>query len=342
MTKRERVLAAIRHQEPDIVPYEMSLTWQAREILDRYLAEHGLSVEIDSHIHSAGYSAFIRPISGRPGFFADDFGLVWNRTGVDKEIGVIDNLLLPEPTLDAYAFPTLDAAALHEVYATLVAGAGDAFRAGNISFTMFERAWSLRGMENLLMDMVDNAAFVDDLLDAILAFDLEILEIAFEHDIDGFLFGDDWGQQRGLIMGPTYWRRFIKPRMAELYAYVRRRGKIVMQHSCGDIGEILPDLVDIGLQVYQTFQPEIYDIGEAKRQYAGKLAFWGGISTQRLLPFATPDEIRRVTRRTMDILGKGGGYIAAPTHGVPSDIPPENLLAMLEVFQNQPPGPIRD
>jgi uroporphyrinogen decarboxylase len=136
-------------------------------------------------------------------------------------------------------------------------------------------------------------------------------------------------------MGPAYWRKYIKPRMKTMFERVRNAGKKVLHHSCGDIHEILPDLIEIGLDVYQTFQPEIYDIKKIKKEYGKDLAFWGGISTQTLLPYASVDEVKRVINETISILGENGGYIAAPTHAVPYDVPPENIVAMIEAFQNQ-------
>ncbi|NCB32188.1 MAG: uroporphyrinogen decarboxylase, partial [Clostridia bacterium] len=200
-------------------------------------------------------------------------------------------------------------------------------------FTLFERAWSLRGMENLLMDMIEEPQRVDALLDAICEYDLRVLDIALSYEWDGFHFGDDWGQQRGLIMGPHLWRRFIKPRMARLYARVKEKGLWVSQHSCGDLRDILDDLAEIGLNVYNTVQPEIYDLAALKRDYQGRLAFWGGISTQRDLSRGSPAEIAQITRQTLRLMARGGGYIAAPTHAVEFDVPPENLLAMEREFE---------
>ena len=136
-------------------------------------------------------------------------------------------------------------------------------------------------------------------------------------------------------MGPKLWREYIKPRMTRMYDRAHKNGKYVIQHSCGDIRELLPDLIEIGLDCYQTFQPEIYDIEKTKAEFGMDLTFWGGISTQQLLSKATPEEVKRETARIMKIMGKGGGYIAAPTHSVPGDVPPENVLAMLDVFMNQ-------
>jgi len=109
----------------------------------------------------------------------------------------------------------------------------------------------------------------------------------------------------------------------------------VAQHSCGDISEIFPDLIELGLDIYNTFQPEIYDVAEMKRLYGDKITFYGGISTQTLLPEAAPEEVKSEILRLMSILGKNGGYIVAPTHSMPNDIPTENILAFFEVVQNQ-------
>jgi uroporphyrinogen decarboxylase len=211
----------------------------------------------------------------------------------------------------------------------------ETFKHGSVGFSMFERAWTLRGMEHFLIDMLTEPDFAHGLLDAICEFNLKIVEIGLSYNVDGFYFGDDWGQQKGLIMGPELWRKYIKPRMARLYGAVKSKGKFVIQHSCGDITAIFSDLIEIGLDCYQTFQPEIYDIRAVKREYGRDLSFWGGISTQRLLPFASPAEVKDKTVEIMRIMGKGGGYLAAPTHAIPGDVPPENVEAMLEVFQNQ-------
>jgi uroporphyrinogen decarboxylase len=123
--------------------------------------------------------------------------------------------------------------------------------------------------------------------------------------------------------------------MAKLYSRVKDRGMFVIQHSCGDCHEILGDLVDIGLDCYQTFQPEIYDITDVKKKYGKHLSFWGAVSTQQVLPRMKPKEVQEEIVRVVKALSSDGGLIIAPTHALPFDIPVENVLAMLEVFQNQ-------
>ncbi|MBD3305712.1 uroporphyrinogen decarboxylase [candidate division KSB3 bacterium] len=336
MTRRERVIEALHHRETDIVPYQINFTQEEHDNVARYVGDPNFEEHIGVHIDLATFNAgFTTEDPDKPGYFTDDFGVCWNKTGVDKDIGVVDEILLKEPDLSTYRFPELPVESLHRMYRDLMQNGHDTFKVGRISLSMFERAWSLRGMQNLLMDMILHPAFVEALLEAICEFNLQILNLALTYDIDGVYFGDDWGQQKGLIMGAPYWRKFLKPQMAKMYARVKSAGKTVIQHSCGDNREILPDLLDIGLDLYQTVQPEIYDLPTLKREYGQDLAFWGAISTQRLLPFATPEEVKHETVKIMKILGEQGGYIVGPTHWVPGDVPPENILALIDVFQNQ-------
>ncbi len=335
MTKRERVIEALKHRDTDMIPYQVGFTHQEYDKVASYLNDPNFGEKLGNHIDSVYFDGFLREEKDYPGYFRDDFGVRWNRNGVDKDIGVIDGFVLQEPDMKGYSMPAYRKDILHDLYTGMMNNGKDTFKMGAIGFSMFERAWTLRGMENFLSDMLLEPAFAEELLDTICEFNLQIIDLALSYDIDGFHFGDDWGQQRGLIMGPRLWRKFIKPRMARMYERVKSHGKFVSQHSCGDIHEIFPDLIDIGLDVYQTFQPEIYDITAIKKEYGSHLSFWGGISTQRLLPFATPEEVKRKTIEIMKTLGRNGGYIAAPTHDIPGDVPVENVLAMVEVFQHQ-------
>ena len=136
-------------------------------------------------------------------------------------------------------------------------------------------------------------------------------------------------------MGAPLWREFIKPRMKRMYDAVKKTGKKVLQHSCGDIQEVFDDLIEIGLDCYQTVQPEIYNLTEIKEKFGSRLAFWGGISTQAVLPYTDEAGVKKAVKDTLAIMRKGGGYILAPTHAIPHDVPEKNVIAMLEEFNNQ-------
>lgn len=334
MTKRERVIQSLRHQQPDVCPYHVRFTKVALSKLAQATGDPAILDSIGNHFAYMPTRAPDEEVEIRPGYVRDEFGLVWNRT-IDQDIGVIEEFPVTPQNLDRYPFPDPLAAGRFE-YLTRGCQAGhDLFRLATRRFTLFERAWSLRGMEDLLVDMVCDSGFVDALLDRILEFDLAIVRESLKYPIDGFHFGDDWGQQKGLIMGPRMWRRYIKPRMAVLFGKVKQAGKFVSIHSCGDIREILGDLIEIGLDMFNPFQPEVIDVVQAKKHFGDRLTFWGGISTQRTLPFGTPDDVRAEVRARMDVIGQDGGYICAPAHDIPADVPVANILALVETLRDQ-------
>jgi uroporphyrinogen decarboxylase len=335
MTKREAVIEALLHREHETVPYHMEFTQQALEKLIDYTGDSQIEEKLGSALHYIQYWGWPTQIENRPGYFKDEFGVIWNRNGADKDIGVVENPQIVDLEEDTYTFPVCDEARLRKEYEQLVATSNGRFTMAGFGFCMFERAWSLMGMENVLMNMILCPEELEALFDRICDYFCHLVDIALEYDIDGVYFGDDWGQQRGLIMGPEHWRRFIKPRMARLYARIKEKGKFVIQHSCGDCHEIFPDLIEIGLDCYQTFQPEIYDIEKMKKLYGDKLAFWGGVSTQQCLPIMDEKGVQQETVRIIRALRDHGGLIIAPTHAITFDVPPQNILALAEVFQNQ-------
>jgi uroporphyrinogen decarboxylase len=136
-------------------------------------------------------------------------------------------------------------------------------------------------------------------------------------------------------MGPRIWREFIYPVLRRMYGAVRQAGKFVMIHSCGDVDELFDDLIAAGLNCFNPFQPEVMNVYDLLPRYRGRLAFHGGMSTQRTLPFGTVDDVRAETRRLLE-LGRDGGYIFAPAHDVEGDVPLENILAFVEVLHEQP------
>jgi len=176
---------------------------------------------------------------------------------------------------------------------------------------------------------------VDDLLNAIADYNIAQVHEALKYDIDAVYFGDDWGMQHGLQMGPHLWHRYIYPVLKRMYGVVRQAGKFVMIHSCGDVDELFDDLIAIGVNCFNPFQPEVMDVEALMHRYRGRLAFHGGLSTQRTLPHGSVEEVRQETRRLL-ALGRDGGYIFAPAHDVEGDVPLENMFAFIEIVQQQP------
>jgi uroporphyrinogen decarboxylase len=196
---------------------------------------------------------------------------------------------------------------------------------------LWERATFMRGMEAILLDLVLAPRFVEALLRGLTDYVLGTIGILFDRfPFDGIALSDDWGTQHGLLMSPEHWRRFIRPRVVEIYDLARRRGRTVFQHSCGNIVPIIGDLIDLGLDVLHPIQPEAMDIAALKREFGADLTLCGGVRTQDLLPMGTPAEVRAEVRRLKDLMGKGGGYILEPGITLQADVPPANLVAMIE------------
>lgn len=332
MTERETIRMVVEGERPPYVPWHFSLTQEARAKLVEYYHTDDLDSALGNHFLRLGSDIGFFEDLGRDQY-RDVFGVVWDRS-IDKDIGNVANCLLPEPSMDGFAFPDpLDDRFFSEIPLKMERW-GNRFRIFDIGFSLYERAWTLRGMENLMMDFYDHPDFVHKLLGQIADYNIAQVHRALEYDIDAVYFGDDWGQQHGLQMGYPLWREFIYPELKRMYGAVKEAGRYVFIHSCGDVDELFDDLVGIGLNCFNPFQPEVMNVEALLNQYRGRLAFHGGLSTQRTLPYGTIDDVRRETRNLLS-LGAEGSYIFSPAHAVEGDVPLENMLAFIEEARNQ-------
>ena len=333
MTKREIIHAVLAGQAAPYVPWSCGFTREARTKLEEHFKPLDLEEALQNHLLKLGSDIGFFTDMGHD-HVRDVFGVVWDRS-IDKDIGNVSGHVLPEPTLAHYTFPDpLDPRFFADI-PERISRYGERFRVFQIGFSLYERAWTLRGMQNLLMDFYDHPDFVHGLLESIADYNIIQIQKALQYDIDAVYFGDDWGQQHGLQMGPKLWRQFIYPVLKRMYAVVHAAGKYVFIHSCGDVDELFDDLLGIGLNCFNPFQPEVMDVAALMERYRGRLTFHGGLSTQRTLPFGTLEDVRAETRRLLK-MGASGGYIFAPAHDVEGDVSLENMLAFIELVQDQP------
>jgi uroporphyrinogen decarboxylase len=172
------------------------------------------------------------------------------------------------------------------------------------------------------------------LLERITEIQLALIHRYLDLGVDGGYFGDDYGAQKNLIMSPATWRALIKPRLRRLFAPFRERGLPIVMHSDGQIQAILPDLVEIGLTVLNPVQPEVLDHAWLRQNFGQRLAFFGGISTQTVLPYGTPDEVAQAVATCRSNLAPDHtGLLLAPSHRMMTDVPMENVEALLASFQ---------
>jgi uroporphyrinogen decarboxylase len=327
---RDRVLAALRFEQSDTVPYQLPMEDDVIERVDAHYGDLTWRERLQQHVGFVGMGSLGIVMDG-PAVYADHFGTVWR---VDKRPHYLEKPALIEPDLTGYAWPDIDDIWDEALIQRQLKEAQEKgqFIVGALGFGLFERTWTMRGFENGMTDMLLHPAFYEELLDGILEFQLKTVRRLLELPIDGVMFSDDWGDQRGVLMGPNLWRKFIKPRARALHEVVHGAGKWTLLHCCGNVFDIIPEMIDIGLDVLESLQPEAMDVYQIKRRYGKHLRLWGGLGTQRLLPFGTPGEIRTEVGRLRRELGQGGGYILAPAKALMPEVPTRNAVAAVETF----------
>ena len=333
LTRRERVLRALTYQPVDRLPSQFNYTVS----MGRRLADHfgvdvaELPARLDNHLLRLDLN-YEQRLSADGKARYD-----WWGAGHDTEeegYYIREAPLAENGDLDAYDWPDPHDPGLLVDAERIRAEVGEgAFVVPNFGWALFERAWSLRGFEKTLLELALDPGYVGELMDRIVDIRLVLIGRYIELGVDGGYFGDDYGAQVSLLFSPATWRELIKPRLARLFAPFVEAGLPVLMHSDGDIKLIVPDLVEIGLTALNPCQPEVIDHDWLHAQFDGKLAFYGGISTQTVLPHGTPDEVREAAATSRRSLApRGTGLLQAPSHRMMTDIPMANVEALLDAF----------
>jgi uroporphyrinogen decarboxylase len=351
---RERTFLALQFQEPDRLPVDV---WMSAGFSAKLTASCGVSVEsfLDAHDVDLRYiegPAYIGPPLRR---FADgtenDLWGVARRAvtattaeGTERYWEVERAPLAAAATeADIHAYRGWPSADWYD-YSGIEAQCESVRRRGRVAVFVGDRlnrvaqlkpAMYLRGVEQVLEDMSLRPAVADALFCRIRSFYFEYLTRILESargKLDIVLTGDDFGTQHGPIVSPAMWERYLGEGFASSMALVKSAGARSMHHTCGSVLPIVPLMLDRGLQILQSLQPEARDMDHRalKRAYAARLAFHGGISIQRTMPSGSPEDIAREVRERMDSLGRGGGYIICTSHNVQADVPVRNLIALLD------------
>ncbi len=349
MNEKQRIKQYIYFEHTDKIPWQINYTTEiGKRLMDAFdLEEQHYEVlgknifkfqELDNFL--GNHLTFLRNRAVnsvkevKPGIWQDEWGVWWDRR-IDKDIGTPANCLLEDMQLNNIVVPDPNDPQRYAHFEPTIQANPYRYVLVKCSYCLFERAWSLRGMENLLMDFVLNPSFVHELFGIITEFSLKVLKNLVNFPVDGVYFGDDWGGQRGLLMSPNTWREFIMPYMQQVYTQAHQQGYDVFIHSCGNNSLILDDLIEIGVNVFNPFQPEVIDVENLMQKYSHKLAFYGGLSIQHTLPFGTPDDVRREVEHRLHLAQQYGGLLISPAHDMPPDIPTDNVLSMRDVIISQ-------
>jgi uroporphyrinogen decarboxylase len=332
MKPRDIVLEQIHHRETTPGPYTLAF-------------EEDVGLRLDSHFGSAAWRGRLVPYMAHCGgvvkfpgekldatHHRDAFGSIWR---TDEQVPAVVEPGLKAPTFQGYAFPS--AASFRDATAKAdakqrISDSPDSFRL--ISSPCLWDSWYLRGFENTLMDCAAEEDFYAELLDRMTGLCLALVAECADVPADAIMMGDDWGNQRGVMIGPERWRKFFKPRYARIFEAVHAQGKIAIMHCCGSAADIMGDIVEIGLDVLESVQPEAAGMNpyELKKAWGDKITFWGCLGSQSTIPFATPAQIRHEIRRLRSELGRGGGFVLAPAKPLRPETPTENAVAVVEEF----------
>lgn len=363
MTHRERVAEALSHSKPDRCPWQCSFTpeFAARLRAEMHLDEtarahhpHGGGNPYDLEI-ALGQDMLITSVGWGNAYYGpgdeylDEWGVGWRSVPYRTPYGEGHYTEPSRPPLadaDAVARYRAPDPARPELYRDaerLVSEhGGEYWTVASTCCTIFETAWALRGLEQLMTDFIEAPDLAEAIVDIPYRYHLAVAERLAAMGFDMIWLGDDVGQQQGMLMSPRHWRHFLKPRLAHIIERVKtvRPGLKVAYHTDGSVYPIIPDLIDIGVDVLNPVQPAAMSPARLKSEYGGRLCFWGSIDEQYTMPFGSPEEVRREVHERVATLGYDGGLVVAPTHNLQLDTPLENFWAMHEVLSASDQVPV--
>ena len=309
MTRREVVKSAIQHHKTDYIPYCIDLCTDAWENIKPRVNKQTIEEFLNNDVR--------------------DFYIPW----WDWKLG--DDW--KQPDIPTSRLAVIGVGSYEDFYSSVKTARDtrdtrDKYFLVRIYGSHLEKAQGARGFQNFMTDLAGSPTFIKKLLNTIMEKNMVMLEnILSLEEIDGILLGSDWGSQKGLLMSMDMWNDMIRPGEQKEYDLIHAYGKDVWIHSCGCIEELIPTIIEMGVNVLNPLQPECMNIANIKARYGDKLAFWGGISTQKTLPFGNIEEVQAEVRNVRDMLAAGGGYILSPAQSIQNDVSLENILAFLEV-----------
>lgn len=358
MKPRERVWMALHHEKPDRCPMQVSFT---PEFADRLKADMGMKGMKIHNPHGGGNTYEIERALGEDllltsvGWansyyqadetYTDEWGIGWKSIqyttpyGPGRYTEISQHPLADDQAIDDYVAPDPDRPELYAEAEWMIREFKDQYWIVGVTVTtVFECAWALRGYERLLSDLALHPDLAERILEIPYRFHLAAAKRLVEMGVDMIWIGDDVGTQKGMLISPKMWQKFFKPRMANFIGELKAINAQVKvaYHSDGNIYPIIPELIEIGLDVLNPVQPACMDPCRLKREFGENLCFWGSVDEQYTLPFGSPDRVRAEIIDRLKTLGESGGLILGPTHHVQLDTPLENFWAMVNCITQTP------
>lgn len=346
MNHRENMMAVLRRQPFERIPFQLSLCESLQKEMIRRYGTDDVAQIFDMPVQYIELMPPTKKIDHakyhkNPEQLTkiDEWGVGYKQGSMAHFMQFISPMAdYDDPQqVEDFPFPDVDEPARWEdakrqVEQVHAAGRAAAF----FAIQVFEPAWYLRGLENMLMDFLADEEMAAACMDKMTKAQCRIAQHAAEIGVDIIMFGDDVGTQKALMMSLETWRRWVKPATAATIAAAKAVNPDVLAfyHSDGVIYDIIPELIEIGVDVLNPIQPECVDPVLLKEQYGDRLSFWGTIGTQTTMPFGTPQDVRDTVQHMIETVGKGGGLVIAPTHVLEPEVPWENVEALVKAVKD--------
>jgi uroporphyrinogen decarboxylase len=333
VNSKERVMRAIYFEEPDRIPFQISLHRILRPKVQEAWPGKSLPQLSDIVVGGASTPRGWRPRKLDDNNWIDEWGVL-RSPRVAGSIDWFETCPLSSPEgLESYEFPDPYASGRLDDLDEKIAEYGETHCIfGAIGWLLWERAWILRGMHQLIVDMYQRPEFVGMLLDRVMEYDIALAKQIVERRIDVFQVGDDYGCSQGPLLSPSLWRRFIKPRIRRIFEIPLAKGIPVALHSDGDVRPLVKDLIEVGVRVLNPVSPLEMEAEALRSEVGDRLCFWGTADIHRTLPFGTPEQVANEVRDRLSALGPSGGLIYGARLQTP-ETPPENVVTLVKVLK---------
>jgi uroporphyrinogen decarboxylase len=339
MNSKERVRTTLDHKQPDRMPVNVTFV---PEIAKKLREKFNISGDVGAYM---GNDAVTAPGGFETSYYQEAeqyvcrYGVKWmnvyNQFGAYTEM-VEHPLAGSKSKLAGWNVPDYNEPSQYDALREQVKRYGkEKWVVGTITCTIFETAWGLRGLEQLMIDMMEDEEYTSELFDKVMEFPLHAGLKYIDLGVDMVWIGDDVAMQTGMLISPALFRKYLKPRFARIVSEYKKRNKDikVMYHSCGNPTKVIDDLIEVGIDVLHSLQPSAIDLAATKKQFGDRISFWGGVDIQKLMPMGTPEQIKAEVKRLIDTCGRDGGYVLAPAHHIQADTPLENIFALYEAVE---------
>jgi uroporphyrinogen decarboxylase len=358
LTPKQRVRKTLNLQEPDRVPAYITVTPQVAEQLSRYQGIESYT-EADSPLSAnrISFTELLVPLGNdvvgigacsptaapteeiEPGVFIDEWQVRYRRSSYYVEM--VGHPLAHAETpleIEQFSFPDPQAAGRFDLAKETVERYGEEYAVcGDLECTIFESAWHLTGFEKLLIDMALEKEYVFTLMECIMGYSIGVGRELIRLGADFLWLGDDVGTQRGMLISPEIWRKVLKPRMRRVIEELRAENPEIKfaYHCCGSYYPIIPDLLEIGVDVLNALQPKAtdMDLARIKKRFGDRACLFGGLDIQEVLPFGTLQAVEREVKRVLSAAAPGGGYILAGAHNIQPDTSSEKVETVFRVAE---------